>query len=131
MLRLHLDESAAVAVMARISASGLKDAIRSGYDVRLMIDLARSDPHNAALPTDQLGLYGAVVAAGWPEDTEEARREQQNRTAAAAWRMVSERKPHEDLRRLKPDVDLAADLLVALADALEKDALGPPCGRGV
>ena len=43
------------------------------------------------------------------------------RTAAAAWRMVSERKPHDDMRRLKPDADLAADLLVALADAQEKD----------
>ena len=35
--------------------------------------------------------------------------------------MVSERKPHDDMRRLKPDADLAADLLVALADAQEKD----------
>jgi hypothetical protein len=120
LLRAYLDD-AAVAVMTRISASGLKDAICSGYDVRLVIDLAQSDPHGAALPADRLGLYATVVSAGWPEATEEVRREQQNRLEAAAWQMVSERKPHEDMRRLKPDVDLAAELLVALADAPEKN----------
>jgi hypothetical protein len=121
LLREYLDKDAAAALMRRISASGLKDAIRSGYDVRLIIDLARPDPLHAPLPADRLGLYAAVIAAGWPEVSEETRREQLNRTAAAAWRMVSERKPNEDMRRLKPDTDLAADLLVALADAPEKD----------
>ena len=35
--------------------------------------------------------------------------------------MVSERKPNEDMRRLKPDVDLPANLLLALADAPKND----------
>jgi hypothetical protein len=121
LLQEYLGEDAAATVMKRISASGLKDAIRSGYDVRLIIDLVRSDPHNAPLPADRLELYAAVIAAGWPEGTEEARREQLSRTAAAAWRMTSERKPNEDMRRLKPGIDLAADLLQALSDAPEKD----------
>jgi len=121
LLREYLDEDAAAVVMTRISTSGMKDAIRSGYDVRLIIDLARPDPQRAPLPIDRLGLYAAVITAGWPEGTEDTRREQLNRTAAAAWRMVSERKPNEDMRRLRPDTDLAADLLVALADAPEKD----------
>jgi hypothetical protein len=121
LLREYLDQDAAAAVMTRISASGLKDAIRSGYDVRLIIDLARADPQHAPLPADRLGLYAAVIAAGWPEVPEETRREQLNRAEAAAWRMVSERKPNEDMRRLKPDTDLAADLLVALSDAPERD----------
>jgi hypothetical protein len=43
------------------------------------------------------------------------------RSLPPAWRMVSERKPNEDLRRLKPDVDLPADLLIALADAFERE----------
>ena len=103
------------------SASGLKDAIRSGYDVRLIIDLARPDPEHAPLPADRLELYAAVIAAGWPEVNEEMRREQLNRTSAAAWRMVSERKANEDMRRLKPNVDLASDLLVGLSDAPEND----------
>jgi hypothetical protein len=51
--------------MTRISASGLKDGIRSGYDdVRLIIDLARPDPQHAPLPADRRGLYAAVIAAG-------------------------------------------------------------------
>jgi hypothetical protein len=121
LLRLYLGEDQAKAVMKRIAASGLIDAIRSGYDVRLVIDLARADPHHAKLPTDRLGLYAAVIEVGWPDVPEDVCREQQSLTAAAAWRMVSERKPNEDMRRLKPDVDLPADLLVALADAPERD----------
>jgi hypothetical protein len=35
--------------------------------------------------------------------------------------VMLERKPNEDMRRLKPDTDLAADLLMALADAPEKN----------
>jgi hypothetical protein len=120
LLRLYLPADHAV-VMERISASGLKDAIRSGYDVRLVIDLARPDPHRAELPADRMGLYSAVIKAGWPDAPEEIRNEQQRQTAAAAWRMVSERKPNEDMRRLKPNVDLPAQLLIALADAPERD----------
>jgi hypothetical protein len=121
LLRLHLPAQQAHAVMERISASGLKDAIRSGYDVRLVIDLARTDPDGARLPADRMGLYAEVIKAGWPEAPDDVRQEQQSLTAAAAWRMVSERKPNEDMRRLKPDVDLPADLLAALADAPRSD----------
>jgi hypothetical protein len=51
LLRLYLKEHAE-AVMERITASGLQHAIRSGYDVRLVIDLARTDPHHAKLPAE-------------------------------------------------------------------------------
>jgi len=68
-----------------------------------------------------MGLYAAVIKGGWPDVSPEARQEQQSLTAAAAWRMVSERKPNEDMRRLRPDVDLSANLLIALADAPERD----------
>jgi hypothetical protein len=121
LLRLYLPAEQAEAVIECISASGLKDAIRSGYDVRLIIDHARADPRLTSLPRDRMGLYAGVINAGWPDVPSEARQEQQNVTAAAAWRMVSERKPNEDIRRLKPDVDLPANLLVALADAPEKE----------
>ena len=120
LLRLYLTAEEAEAVDKRIVASGLKDAIRSGYDVRLIIDLSRADPHHAEVPADRMGLYAAVIKAGWPDAPEEMRKEQQSLTAAAAWRMVSERKPNEDMRRLKPDVDLPANLLIALADAPQK-----------
>jgi hypothetical protein len=109
---------AAATVMTRISASGLKDAIRSGYDVRLIVDLARPAPQHAPLPADRLGLYGAVIATRSP------RRCSANSLAARRPQlggMVSERKSNEDMRRLKPDADLTADLLGALADVQETD----------
>jgi len=121
LLREYLGGDAASAVITRISASGLKEAIRSGYDVRLIVDLARLDPLHAPLPTDRLGLYAAVIAAGWPAVPADVQREQLSRKSAAAWRMVSERKSNEDMRRLKPDADLTADLLRALADVQETD----------
>jgi hypothetical protein len=120
LLRLYLTAEQAETVMNRIAASGLKDAIRSGYDVRLVIDLARTD--RAELPADRMGLYAAVLKAAWPDVPEDVRQDQQSLIAAAAWRVVSERKPNEDMRRLKPDVDLPATLLQALADAPEKDS---------
>ena len=118
LLQLYLPSNETTVVMEKITASGLKNAIRSGYDVRLIIDLARA---GAVLPVDRMGLYAEVISMGWPKASEETRHEQQSRLAAAAWRMVSERKPNEDLRRLKPDDDLGADLLEALAAAPEKD----------
>lgn len=87
----------------------------------LIVDLARADPSGVELPTNRMGLYAAVIRAGWPDAPEDLRKEQQSQLAAAAWHMVSERKPNEDMRRLKPDVDLPADLLIALADAFEME----------
>jgi len=120
LLRLHLGEADADAVMARITSSGLKEAIRSGYDVRLIIDLVRADPAHAALPGDRAGLYAAVVDAAWPAGSREAVWEEQSRTEAAAWKMVSERQPYEDMRRMKPEEGLGS-LLEKLADAPERE----------
>jgi hypothetical protein len=89
-LSSSIEPAQAEGVMEKITASGLKDAIRSGYDVRLIIDLARV---GSELPVDRLGLYAEVISKGWPKASEETRQEQQRRLAAAAWRMVSERKP--------------------------------------
>jgi hypothetical protein len=121
LFKLYLPPDQAETLFQRINASGLKDAIRSGYDVRLIIDLARVNPARTPLPANRMGLYAAVIETGWPDGTEEARKEQQSSTMAAAWRMVSERKPNEDMRRLRPRADLPADLLEALADAPEKE----------
>jgi hypothetical protein len=122
LIRLYLPEDDARIVIDRLAISGLHEAIRSGYDVRLVIDLARGDPRHAYLPSNRLGLYAAVIEAGWPNMPDEVRREQQGLLAAAAWRMVSERKPNEDIRRLRPNVDLPSSLLEALADAPTNDS---------
>src|ERR1700692_513015 len=59
-------------------------------------------------------LSAAVITAGWPNGSIERIREEQDQTAAAAWRIVSQRKPFEDSRRLT-----AADLSVELLKRLE------------
>jgi hypothetical protein len=121
LLTLHVGEGAAQIIEARLRSTGLGSAIRSGYDVRLVGDIARASPENAPLPSNRLALYELVLKVGWPDAHADLLREQMDRTSAAAWRLVSERKPHEDKRRMRPDVDLPSDLLNALADAPERD----------
>jgi hypothetical protein len=41
----------------RIVAESLSDFIVSGYDLRLVADLAAADPEHALLPSDRIGLY--------------------------------------------------------------------------
>lgn len=120
LLHLYLSDPDANIVMNRLATSGLTESIRSGYDVRLVVDLVRAAPQYAPLPTNRVGLYAAVVDEAWPAETSEVLQEQQMQTAAAAWNMVSERKPNEDIRRIRPDIDLGRDILVALAEAPER-----------
>lgn len=58
--------------MHDIRQSGLLAAIRSGYDVRLIVDMVRTD-NNAQLPSDRIKLYEAVLEAGWPASSAEKR----------------------------------------------------------
>lgn len=118
LLAVLLDDAKAADIVdGRMDASGLKSAIRSGYDLRLISDLSRDDPEGAPLPADRNGLYEQVLQRAWPPSTDDERLEQQRQTTAAAWRMVSERKPNEDKRRMKAGVDLPVELLDRLADA--------------
>jgi hypothetical protein len=120
LLQLYLGKTDADTVMRRITQSGLNESISSGYDVRLVIELTQGDVANAVLPRDRIGLYAAVIDKAWPEETASVKHEQQMQTAAAAWKMVSERKPHENIRRMKLDVDLDGQLLTALAEAPDR-----------
>jgi hypothetical protein len=120
LLRLYLGKHDADVVMKRIVDSGLSESISSGYDVRLIVDIVKSNARSAPLPSDRMGLYDIVVRSGWPRVSAEAYRDQLDRASAAAWRIVSERKPNEDKRRFVPNVDLAQDLLEALAEAPER-----------
>jgi len=131
LLRLYLGDSIGASVFTRVQTSGLGAHLRSGYDVRLVIDLLRGDPSSASLPHERLGLYRGVVDAGWPPANDEQRRTQQAQLEAAAWKLVSERDPNDDKRRLKPDVDLPGALLIALADAPDKFGRSVRLVRGV
>lgn len=109
------DHAAAGVVFAKINASGLRDAIRSGYDVRLISELVRKDPEHVSLPANRAALYEKALDAGWPPA--EHRDEEVGTLAAAAWRLVSERPAHADRRRLAAGLDAPAALLQALAAA--------------
>jgi hypothetical protein len=124
LLREYLGQDTADTVRCAISASGLIDELRSGYDVRLLIDIVKKDVVDAPLPSSRLELYKEVVNAAWPHGTKSAIQEQQERTSAAAWAMVSKRAPSENMRRIRADEDLSAELLRALANV--PDVKGKP-----
>ncbi|HEY4847686.1 MAG TPA: hypothetical protein VIH87_07785 [Methylocella sp.] len=115
LLTLYLGAQRGEALARRLRDTGLIQHLRSGYDVRLVIDLAEADPEGAKLPHGRLELYRAAIAAAWPEGDERLELLQ-----AAAWKLLSERGPNEDKRRLKPDVDAPKDLLEQLEAVRER-----------
>ncbi len=120
---LYLGQQAADILAQRMRALGLLSELRSGYDVRLVTDIAATDPTGTSLPQDRLALYQAAVEAGCPSgDT------RLDLLEAAAWKLLSTRGPNEDKRRLKPDEDAPGDLLEALAAARERFRLQHPVG---
>ncbi len=116
-------KAAAETISRRINESGLREAIQSGYDLKLIVDLVRGDPSNAPMPKNRLDLYAKVVEMAWPRTVSTAARTTQlDQLAAAAWTMVSERKPEERRRFVKGDkVDFT--LLETLASATDKGAV--------
>jgi hypothetical protein len=107
LLRLFLGDARGDEVYGRVAGSPLLGAIRSGYDVRLLADLAREDAGLDRLPDDRTGLYEAILAAarlpdGLPYPVD--------RLCKAAWRMW-----RDGERKLKADgTYLPADLLEPL-----------------
>src|SRR5262249_27870037 len=116
LLRLYLGKDAGAALAQRLTASGLMSSLQSGYDVRLIADLAAEDPTGAELPQDRIALYRQVVDKAWPSVEANKAREQQDMLKATAWKLSSERGPNEDKRRLKPGDGPPKELLEALAD---------------
>ena len=115
LLAVYLGQERGEQLAKRLRESGLISYLRSGYDVRLVIELAGDDPECADLPHDRIELYKVTVKAAWPEgDTRLGILE------AAAWKIMSERGPNEDKRRLIPDVDAPKDLLEQLEAAREQ-----------
>jgi hypothetical protein len=131
LLCIYLGEQKGKTVSVRIEAAGLSAYLQSGYDVRLVVDLMRDDPENAPLPKDRLGLYGSIVDAAWPQGAQSQRRIQEAQLEAAAWKLISEKEPYEDKRRLKPDVDLPGQFLTALAYAQDKSGRSVRLVRGI
>ena len=102
LLRLFLGAARGDQVYRRVKSSPLLGALRSGYDVRLLADLAREDAGLDRLPNNRLGLYEAILDAvrlpdGSPYPVD--------RLSQAAWRMWCDGE-----RKLK-EAYLSADLL--------------------
>jgi hypothetical protein len=68
LLKLWLGEERGGALADRIVRQGLMPYLLSGYDLRLIADLAGSDPERAPLPTDRIELYRAVLSRAEMED---------------------------------------------------------------
>src|SRR5215203_3098733 len=64
----------------RTPETGLIQHLRSGYDVRLVIQLAEADADGTILPKDRVRLYRAAVEAAWPPGDERL-----DLLQAAAW----------------------------------------------
>lgn len=121
LLEVSLDDGEVAAVVdRRITQSGLKPHISSGYEVRLIADLARAAPAIAQLPTTRIALYEEALRRGWPDAMERATTvaAEQTMAGAAAWRMLATRQYYQDKRRMTDkDEDLSTRLLEALAEA--------------
>jgi hypothetical protein len=79
----------------RIAVEGLSRTVVSGYDLRLLADLAAADPEHATLPGDRVRLYRAMLARAKAPDGEPLRSEGLKQLA---WTMVIQRR-----RRIVPD----------------------------
>jgi hypothetical protein len=84
LLVLFLGEETGDAVFQRIEPTPLKDAIRSGYDVRLIADVVEDRGSDVALPDGRLGLYRLILGAiRMPNDDDYP----EERLCKAAWEM--------------------------------------------
>jgi hypothetical protein len=62
LLALWVGDEKGATLSRRIVAESLSGAIVSGYDLRLLADLAAVDPEHASLPRDRVMLYRAMLA---------------------------------------------------------------------
>ena len=113
LLALWLGAEKGAALIRRIVAEGLSGTIVSGYDLRLLADLAGADPEHAPLPPDRIALYRAMLARASGADGQPLRLEGLKQLA---WTMVMQRR-----RRIVPDDEKL--LGVGTLSALEREGL--------
>ena len=113
LLALWLGEKVGPILSRRIVAEALSATIVSGYDLRLLADLATHDPDRATLPADRVTLYRTMLARAIGPEGEPLRLEELKQLA---WTMMTQRR-----RRITPnDVVL---LPVGTLPALEKEGV--------
>jgi hypothetical protein len=113
LLALWLGAEQGAVLSRRIAAEALSRTVVSGYDLRLLADLAAVDPEHAALPADRVGLYHAMLARAIGLDGQPLGLEGLKQLA---WTMVMQRR-----RRIALDDEKA--LGVGTLSALEREGL--------
>jgi hypothetical protein len=114
LLALWLGAEKGAILSHRIAAEGLSRTVVSGYDLRLLADLAAVDPEHATLPGDRVALYRAMLARASGPDGQPLRLEGLKQLA---WTMMIQRR-----RRIVPDDEKV--LGVGTLHALEREGLG-------
>lgn len=112
LLCLFLGQGEGERTYARIAAMPLLEAIRSGYDVRLIADLVQTQGPDVRPPEDRLGLYELILAAIKLPDGRAFPDESLSKAAWTMWR--------DGERKLKPGKHLDQDLLDPLIQNEQK-----------
>jgi hypothetical protein len=89
LLALWMGTEKAAVLSKRIKAEGLANAIWSGYDLRLLADLASADPEASRLPNDRVELYRAILNQVSNNDKYSAN---VDKLKQLAWLMVTQRR---------------------------------------
>jgi len=89
LLAMWLGPEQGAALSRRILSEGLADSITSGYDLRLVADLAGKDPEQAVLPADRIGLYRAMLSRATDATGAPLRLDA---LQGLAWKMVTQRR---------------------------------------
>jgi hypothetical protein len=113
LLALWLGAEEGAILSRRIVAEGLSRTVVSGYDLRLLADLAAADPEHAILPGDRVALYRAMLARASGPDGLPLRLEGLKQLA---WTMVTQRR-----RTIAPDDEKV--LGVGTLQELEREGL--------
>jgi hypothetical protein len=109
LLKRWLGNEAGARLANRIVAEGISRTIASGYDLRLLADLAAGDPEHAELPANRVALYQAILARAADQDGQPL---ELARLKELAWTMVTQRR-----RRIVADDEkmLGGGVLISLA----------------
>ena len=113
LLALWLGAEKGAVLSRRIAAEGISRTLVSGYDLRLLADLAAVDPEHAPLPGDRVALYRAMLARASGPDGQPLHLEGLEQLA---WTMVTQRR-----RRILPDDEKM--LGVGTLNALEREGV--------
>jgi len=113
LLALWLGDEKGTILSRRIVAEGLSGTVVSGYDLRLLADLADADPAHVPLPTDRVALYRAMLERASGPDGEPLRLD---RLKQVAWTMVTQRR-----RRIVAEDEKELD--AGTLPALEREGL--------